>query len=43
MHVVEALIKSGRKSDAKAELQKLLDEKKDFPDRKRAEELIKTL
>lgn len=43
MHLIEALIKADKKPEAKAELEKLLQEKKEFQDRKKAEELLKTL
>lgn len=43
LHVAEALIKAGRKDEARRELEGLLKEKKDFPDRQKAEMLLKGL
>jgi putative PEP-CTERM system TPR-repeat lipoprotein len=43
IHVAEALIKAGRKDDARKELEFLLKEKKDFPERSQAETLMKGL
>lgn len=43
IHVAEALIKAGRKEDASNALVLLLKEKKDFPERKQAEALLKKL
>lgn len=43
LHVAEALVKKGRKDDARRELESLLKEKKDFPDRQKAEMLLKGL
>lgn len=43
IHVVEALAKAGRKDDARKELDLLLKEKKDFPERSQAEALLKGL
>lgn len=43
LHLAEALIKAGKKGEAKLELQRLADDKREFPDRKRAEELLRGL
>lgn len=43
IHVAEALTKAGRKDDARKELDLLLKEKKDFPERSQAEALLKGL
>lgn len=43
VHLAEALIKAGKHEEAKKELQRLLKEKKDFPERGKAEELIQGL
>jgi putative PEP-CTERM system TPR-repeat lipoprotein len=40
IHLAEALSKSGRKDDARKELSRLLSEKKDFPERSRAQALL---
>lgn len=42
-HLAAALLKADRKKEAREELQILLKSKRDFPDRKRAEELLQGL
>lgn len=42
-HVAEALIKAGRKEDARRELEQLLRDNKDFADRTKAENMLKSL
>lgn len=43
LHVAEALAKTGRKDEARKEVEQLLKEHKEFPERKQAEELLKGL
>lgn len=43
VHLAEALIQAGRRQEAGKELSRLLKEKKDFPGRERAEDLLKLL
>jgi putative PEP-CTERM system TPR-repeat lipoprotein len=43
LHVAEALVKAGRKEDARKELELILKDKKDFPGRAKAEALLKEL
>jgi putative PEP-CTERM system TPR-repeat lipoprotein len=43
LHVAEALVKAGRKDEARKEVERLLNEHKEFPERKQAEELLKSL
>ncbi|MDV3241487.1 MAG: tetratricopeptide repeat protein, partial [Methylocaldum sp.] len=41
IHLAEALAKSGRKDEARKELERLLKEKKNFAEREKAEILLK--
>jgi len=43
LHLAEALIKTGRKDEARKELERLLREEKDFPEKGRAEALLRGL
>lgn len=43
LHLAEALAKKGRKDEAKKELERLLMEHKDFPDRLKAQALLESL
>ncbi|QSA98803.1 XrtA/PEP-CTERM system TPR-repeat protein PrsT [Methylococcus sp. EFPC2] len=43
LHLAEALIKNGKPEEGKKELQRLLKEKKDFPEKAKAESLLKGL
>ena len=43
LHYAQALIKSGRKDDARAQLQKILEGNRNFPERAQTEELLKSI
>jgi putative PEP-CTERM system TPR-repeat lipoprotein len=43
IHLAEALIKTGKPEEGKKELQRLLKEKKDFPEKAKVEELLRGL